>query len=347
MIPYLIALVGGYLIGESMQENETFASGGILDSDVKDNVSDFLVHKTNSEDFDVYIDNSVSPAEVTITSNAYDETEMQDFLAEANQALFDNDGTIEYNSVKGPLPEFLMHVMADGGKVTFQDKVNAVASRLIGTEVPKRLQGDYGKTYNKEEAFLAAKRIIGAQRAKYGESKSKQGKLFNKGGMVTVKTELNHTIEKLSPKQKKVYESRLQRMKADERFESLTDRDMADYVNGWYGEDIVTNMDFSGKQSFDLGMKVLAMYEAQKEPAFWEEELMIAKDGGKTKSYKNMLYSDMVSDLVKEYFPSDTEIEIEKTEYLQNYVCANFSPVQIINNLASRAKSDPTSAALV
>jgi len=58
---------------------------------------------------------------------------------------------------------------------------------------------------------------------------------------------------------------------------------MADYVNGWYGEDIVSKMDFSGKQSFDLGMKVLAMYEAQKNPKFWEEELMVAKKGAKIK----------------------------------------------------------------
>jgi hypothetical protein len=57
--------------------------------------------------------------------------------------------------------------MADGGKTaTFQDKVNAVASRLIDTDVPKKLQKDYGKKYNKEEAYLAANRIIGSQMSK-------------------------------------------------------------------------------------------------------------------------------------------------------------------------------------
>lgn len=277
MIPYLIALVGGYLIGEGM-EDKTFADGGVLDSDVKDNVYDYLVHKLDTEDFEVYINNSVTPPELTITCTSYDNIDIQNFLGEANLALFDGQGTEEYNSVKGVMPEFLMHVMADGGKTsTFQDKVNAVAKRLVDTDVPKRLQGDYGKKYNKEEAMLAAKRIIGAQRAKYGEPKRE----FSKGGMVEVKQQLGYAIDKLSQKQKKIYESELKRIKSDERFEDLTDQDMADYVNGWYGEDIVSNMDFTGKQSFDFGMKVLALYNSQKQPEFWEEELMVAKKGKK------------------------------------------------------------------
>ena len=279
MIPYLIALVGGYLIGEGMEEKETFASGGILSSDVKDSVYDYLVHKLDTEDFEVYIDNSVTPPELTITCTSYDNIDIQNFLGEANLALFDGNGTEEYNSVKGVMPEFLMRddFMAEGGKVSFQDKINSVAKRLVDTDVPKRLQGDYGKKYNKEEAILAARRIIGAQRAKYGEPK----KEFSKGGMVEVKQQLGYAIEKLSHKQKKIYDSELKRIKSDERFESLTDQDMADYVNGWYGEDIVSNMDFTGKQSFDFGMKVLALYNSQKQPEFWEEELMVAKKGKK------------------------------------------------------------------
>jgi hypothetical protein len=277
MIPYLIALVGGYLIGEGM-EDKTFADGGVLDSDVKDNVYDYLVHRLDTEDFEVYINNSVTPPELIVTCTSYDNIDIQNFLGEANLALFDGQGTEEYNSVKGVMPEFLMHIMAEGGKTyTFQDKVNAVAKRLVDTNVPKKLQGDYGKKYNKEEAMLAAKRIIGAQRAKYGEPK----KEFSKGGMVEVKQQLGYSIDKLSHKQKKIYEDQLKRIKSDERFESLTDQDMADYVNGWYGEDIVSNMDFTGKQSFDFGMKVLALYNSQKQPEFWEEELMVAKNGKK------------------------------------------------------------------
>jgi len=166
MIPYLIALVGGYFIGEGMGA-DSFAKGGILDSNVKDNVSDYLIHRLDNADFEVYIDNSVSPEELTVTCTSYDNVDIQNFLKDANQALFDGEGKEEYSSVKGPLPEFLLQVMADGGKTTtFQDKVNAVASRLIDTDVPKKLQKDYGKKYNKEEAYLAAKRIIGSQMSK-------------------------------------------------------------------------------------------------------------------------------------------------------------------------------------
>jgi hypothetical protein len=56
---------------------------------------------------------------------------------------------------------------AKGGMATFQDKVDAISDRLEGEKVPKRLEKDYGKTYNKEESIEAAQRIAGAMRKKY------------------------------------------------------------------------------------------------------------------------------------------------------------------------------------
>jgi hypothetical protein len=54
-----------------------------------------------------------------------------------------------------------------GGKVTFQDKVKSIKASLLKTKkVPKRVQKDYGKTYNAKEAELAAKRIAGSIRKK-------------------------------------------------------------------------------------------------------------------------------------------------------------------------------------
>jgi hypothetical protein len=56
-------------------------------------------------------------------------------------------------------------VMAKGGetkRVRFQDKVDAISNRLEGTEVPKRLRKDYGKTYDKKEANEAGRRIAGS-----------------------------------------------------------------------------------------------------------------------------------------------------------------------------------------
>lgn len=56
--------------------------------------------------------------------------------------------------------------MGMGGKVKFQDKVDAISRRLEGTKVPKRLESDYGKRYNKVESMLAARRIAGSMRKK-------------------------------------------------------------------------------------------------------------------------------------------------------------------------------------
>jgi hypothetical protein len=57
--------------------------------------------------------------------------------------------------------------MAMGGRVKFQDKVKAIKASLLKTKkVPKKVQKDYGKTYNAKEAELAAKRIAGAMAKK-------------------------------------------------------------------------------------------------------------------------------------------------------------------------------------
>ena len=57
--------------------------------------------------------------------------------------------------------------MAKGGKVTFDEKVKAIKASLLKTKkVPKKVQKDYGKTYNAKEAEQAAKRIVGSMRKK-------------------------------------------------------------------------------------------------------------------------------------------------------------------------------------
>lgn len=58
--------------------------------------------------------------------------------------------------------------MAMGGKVKFEDKVKAIkASLLKRKKVSPKVQKDYGKTYSPKEAEESAKRIVGAQAAKY------------------------------------------------------------------------------------------------------------------------------------------------------------------------------------
>jgi len=71
--------------------------------------------------------------------------------------------------------EFVEERMAKGGMTTFQDKVDAISKRLEGTKVPKRLEKDYGKRYNKEEAIQAGRRIAGSIVAK---------RKYNDGGTI-------------------------------------------------------------------------------------------------------------------------------------------------------------------
>jgi hypothetical protein len=62
-----------------------------------------------------------------------------------------------------PLNFIVSEAMAEGGKVTFQDKVKAIQKKLLANKkVPKAVQKDYGKTYNKDEAKESAQRIVGS-----------------------------------------------------------------------------------------------------------------------------------------------------------------------------------------
>jgi hypothetical protein len=64
--------------------------------------------------------------------------------------------------------------MGMGGKVKFEDKVKAVQKSLLKRKkVAPVVQKDYGKTYNKKEALESARRIIGAQTAKWEKRNKK------------------------------------------------------------------------------------------------------------------------------------------------------------------------------
>ena len=64
--------------------------------------------------------------------------------------------------------------MAMGGKVKFEDKVKEVQKSLLKRKkVAPVVQKDYGKTYNRKEALESAKRIIGAQTAKWEKRNKK------------------------------------------------------------------------------------------------------------------------------------------------------------------------------
>jgi hypothetical protein len=57
-------------------------------------------------------------------------------------------------------------LFAKGG-ATFDDKVRAIKRNLVGKNVPKDYQAEYGKKYDKDEAEESARRIAGAMRKNY------------------------------------------------------------------------------------------------------------------------------------------------------------------------------------
>ena len=75
--------------------------------------------------------------------------------------------------------------MATGGKLKsnaakFSDKVKAISKKLAGTKVPKKYKKDYGATYDKQEANIAARRISGAKLAELRAKLAKKTKTKRK-----------------------------------------------------------------------------------------------------------------------------------------------------------------------
>lgn len=73
----------------------------------------------------------------------------------------------EVEEVEDKPKKKLFGLFAKGGKVTFDDKVQAVKKSLLKRKkVSPKVQKDYGKTYSPKEAEQSAKRIVGAMTAK-------------------------------------------------------------------------------------------------------------------------------------------------------------------------------------
>jgi len=123
---------------------------------------------------------------------------------------------------------------------------------------------------------------------------------YEKGGMISVKDTLDEALRKLTPNQKKIYNKHLERTKKlGEGFNGFTDDSLADYVNGWFGEDVVDRMDFSGVKSFNLGYKVVAMSMSQQEDDFWEFDDDYAKGG--SVSNKDMTFDEWEKTRKRDY----------------------------------------------
>jgi len=104
-----------------------------------------------------------------VNQNTFDEIFIQyDGALRSPKWFVRNKGVrIEGKNPKEVIEKLKIESLKIGGKVKFQDKVKAIKASLLETKkVPKKVQKDYGKTYNAKEAELAAKRIAGAMAKK-------------------------------------------------------------------------------------------------------------------------------------------------------------------------------------
>ena len=161
MIPFILAAVGGYFIGDSMKESQTFSEGGVagklpkVGSKVSARWNDNMrwssgIYKGETKNgFEVYDMSIERPEYIEYYSQISEDPHYGTEIFKSKK--FKDRNYKNYNFKK----------FAEGG-VTFQDKVSAISKKLEGTKVPKRLEKDYGKKYSKEESIKAAQRITGS-----------------------------------------------------------------------------------------------------------------------------------------------------------------------------------------
>lgn len=201
MIPLLLLGAGAYLIYDS-QKPEKMANGGrILENPVFTFKTDNDYHNARSsgyiDDYDVvrievrhpsgggvdfathseeeYFEalDRIKKSDSEIVKTYQDKMyyDINDYYDPNEERDYDED---EYN-MGGEVDRARGYVMfidtlqeaerlGFGGKVKFKDKVKSISENLKGRKVPKRLQKEYGKTYDKKwERDESARRIAGSQ----------------------------------------------------------------------------------------------------------------------------------------------------------------------------------------
>jgi len=71
---------------------------------------------------------------------------------------------------------------------------------------------------------------------------------------------------------------------------------------------------------------------------FVSKQYVINKTTKVRRAYKDVLYSDMVQDILKKYLKAKKELHLEETEFKQHFIVPNYTPAQALNVIASRSK---------
>lgn len=202
MIPFLLLGAGAYLIYDS-QKPEKMANGGrILENPVFTFKTDNDYHNARSsgyiDDYDVVRIEVKHPSGGGVDFATHSEEEyfealdrikksgseivktyqdkmyydINDYYDPNEQRDYDEDDEYESGGEIDRARGYVMFVdtlqdadkLGMGGKVKFKDKVKSISENLKGRKVPKGLQKEYGKTYDKKwERDESARRIAGSQ----------------------------------------------------------------------------------------------------------------------------------------------------------------------------------------
>tara|TARA_R110002096_G_scaffold362661_2_gene555847 strand:+ start:4146 stop:6992 length:2847 start_codon:yes stop_codon:yes gene_type:complete len=310
---------GGVKIWENYKNiNNQKAVGSFSHTYNKRNTGDYYLFLLDDYDRKFYSHIALKPNEMlfrneTETGRISKSLPLIKINIENGRVYFMSDGNDLNSDIDDKNPKF-SKVSADVNYLSLDDRIKKYNQGLItydelfesvdktyakggftinGRMIMKRFDGTGGKTYNLikddrgEKPYYTLEEEESGKIISEGESYYEVNEISNmfggnyaKGGMISVKDTLDEAVRKLTPNQKKIYNRHLERTK--KLGDSFTDKNLADYVNGWYGEDVVDSMDFSGVKSFNLGYKVVALDSSQKEDDFWEFDDDYAK-GGKIK----------------------------------------------------------------
>jgi hypothetical protein len=117
---------------------------------------------------------------------------------------------------------------------------------------------------------------------------------------------------------------------------------------GTSGKTVSSATDLPETEEYDKTFRIVSLSNRQKDRErhqiyvlhFISEENINNHKVKVQKSYKNMLFSDIVSSIYYDFVVASKPIDIETTKYPQDFVVSNLSPFDAINFIATKASPD-------
>jgi len=160
---------------KSSYEKEGFYADGGETSAAEHNIKQARYGGKMAKGGGIYSSDSLYHLQVLKDGEEVDKKKFRARSLKEAKEISEDDYEGDYEKKYGKNLTFIVsEAMGMGGKVKFEDKVKAVQKSLLKRKkVAPVVQKDYGKTYNKKEALESARRIIGAQTAKWEKRNKK------------------------------------------------------------------------------------------------------------------------------------------------------------------------------